>query len=91
MAKVKVKLSSSGVSALLNDPGVRADMLARAERVAATARAGAPVDSGGYQASMSAWSDTTDRAVGRAGSSARHAPVVEASTGNLVRALGSGA
>ena len=86
-AKVRVELISSGMRDLLNDPGVRADMLRRAERGAEAARATAPVESGDYRDSITAWSATTDRAVGRFGSNIAYADDVEADTGNLARAL----
>lgn len=89
MAGMKFRLKSSGMKALLNDSGVRADLTKRMERVASSARANAPVDSGAYRDGITIWQDTTDRAAVRCGSTARHAPVVEAKTGNLARALDS--
>jgi len=84
---VKVKLNSAGVRALLRSPGVRADLAQRAERVLSAARASAPVKTGAYRDGLTSYPSTTDRAVHRVGSTARHAPVVEARTGNLARAL----
>lgn len=85
----KVKLNSAGVLALLNDPGVRADLAAHADRVLAAALASAPVDTGAYKASIHRESATTDRAVERVVASDRKAPIVESRTGNLARALGA--
>ena len=87
MPKPKVVLDHGGMRALLNDPGVRAELHARAERVAAQARSTAPVDTGDYRDGIAVWDDTTDRAVVRVGSRDRKAPLVEAKTGNMARAL----
>lgn len=87
MSRVRVKLNSAGMRALLNDPGLRADLTTRAERVLAAAKASAPVDSGEYRDSLHIVDDTTDRAVVRVGSSAPHGLLVEMKTGNLARAL----
>lgn len=86
-SKVQIKLISAGMRQLLNDPGVAADMRARAERAADAGRATAPAETGAYRDGITAWSDRTDRAVGRAGSSVEYAPEVEANTGNMARAL----
>lgn len=83
----KTKLLSPGMAALLRDPGVRADLTRRAERVADAARAAAPVVSGGYRDGIGVVSGTTDRAVARVVARAPHSHLVEAKTGNLSRAL----
>lgn len=83
----KVRLNSLGVRALLNDPGVRADLEARGDRVRAAAAASAPVESGRYRDSIEVWSTTTDRAAVMIGSAVPYAGEVEAATGNLARAL----
>lgn len=83
----KVKLNRAGVGAMLKSPEMAAEMLRRAEAVAAAARASAPVDSGEYQAGIHAESVTTDRAVGRAIASAPHSAIVEAKTRNLGSAI----
>ena len=87
MAGMKFRLNSGGMKALLNDSGVRADLTSRMERVAAAARASAPFETGAYRDGIAIWQDTTDRAAVRCGSRARHAPLVEAKTGNMARAL----
>ena len=87
MPKTKVVLDRAGMRALLLDDGVRAELRRRAERVAAQARATAPVETGAYRDGITVFDATTDRAVVRVGSTARHAPLVEAKTGNLARAL----
>ena len=87
MPRAKVVLDHGGMRELLNDSGVRAELERRAERVAAAARSSAPVETGAYRDGITVYDDTTDRAVVRVGSTARHAPLVEAKTGNLARAL----
>ena len=89
VGKAKVKMNSSGVSALLSSEGVRSALAGPAASVLSAAKAGAPVASGTYQASLAITHATTDRAVERVGSSVAYALVVEAKTGNLARALGS--
>lgn len=83
----KVELHHSAIGDMLQGAGVRADMLARAERAAEAARAAAPVVSGTYRDSIEAYTVTTDRAVGRVGSSVPYAGTVEANHGTLSRAL----
>ena len=92
MARARVVLDSRGVSALLSAPGVRAELERRAQAVAGTARATAPVQSGAYRDSITVESGTSPhdgraRAIVKA--SAPHAHLVEARTGNLARALNS--
>lgn len=87
MARTRVQIHKAGLRQLLHDPGVAQELHDRAERVAAAARSSAPVKTGEYRDGITVWPDTTDRAVVRVGSRARHAPVVEATTGNLLRAL----
>jgi len=89
VAKTRVRLDSSAVSAVLSSQKVAAAVHDIAERVAGTARASAPVDSGWYRDSIDVEDDTTDRAVSRVVASAPHAHLVEARTGNLARALGA--
>lgn len=87
MAKVRVEPNGAGMRALLRDPGVRAELTRRAERVLAAAKESAPVDTGEYRDSLHVIEDTTDRAAVRVGSDAPHGLLVEAKTGNLARAL----
>lgn len=87
MARTKVTMDARGSKALLKDDGVRRELRRRAEQVAAAARASAPVRTGNYRAGIKVVDDTTDRAVVRVGSTAPHAHLVEARTGNLARAL----
>src|SRR5450756_1060915 len=87
MAKAKVVLSRAGMKALLNDPGVRADLTRRMAPVLAAAQSGAPVVSGDYKASIHLVQASTGRAVVRVVSDSPYAMSVEASTGNLARAL----
>ena len=63
-------------------------MAERAERVAAAARAGAPVQTGEYQESIDVIvEEHPERAAAHVCSDAPHAMLVEANTGNLLRAL----
>lgn len=87
MARVKVRLNSPGMASLLKDAGIRADLTARAEKVAAAARSNAPLDTGEYRSSIFVSQATTDRVAVRVGSSAPHGLIVESRTGNLARAL----
>jgi len=89
MARPKVTLNHSGVESLLGAPGVRAACREEAEKVAAAARASAPVKTGAYRDSIHVVSDTTDRAVERVVADVPYAMIVEANTGNLARALSS--
>lgn len=87
MAKSKVELISSGMKELLSDADVRKMLREKAELVAAAARASAPVATGAYRDGITVFDATTDRAVVRIGSTDRKAPIVEARTGNMARAL----
>jgi len=87
MAGVQIKLDSRGMEALLKSDQMRPPLRAVAERVAATARSTAPVDSGEYRDSITVVSATTDRAVERVVATAPHGLLVEAKTSNLKRAM----
>lgn len=91
MAKTvtQIKINRRGAAELLKSPEVRALVRPHAERVAARAKASAPVDSGEYQEKIGVESDTTDRVVERVVARAAHSLIVEAKTGNLARALGA--
>lgn len=82
-----IKLNRRGMAAMLKSAGVRATLERPAEKALAKMRAGAPVASGEYKASLHIWDDTTDRAVKRVGSDVAYAMVVEANTGNMARSL----
>ena len=85
---VRVRLNSAGMRALLKDPGVRADLVARGERVAAAARASAPVESGAYRASIGVTvDDHPSRVAVHVGASVPYGMEVEADHGTLSRAL----
>lgn len=84
----RVKLNSKAVQALLDgEQGVRELLMARAERVLASAEANAPVKTGDYKSRLAISEDHTDRLVLRVGSSAPHAHLVEAEHGTMARAL----
>lgn len=90
MARARVELNAPGVEAVLSAPGVQAFLTEQAERVAAAARASAPVATGAYRDSIAVESgpspvDGRARAIVKA--TAPHANLVESRTGNLARAL----
>ena len=87
MARAKVVLDHAGMKALLNDPGVRAELTRRMGPALAAARASAPVDTGAYKASIALVQATTDRAVVRVVATDWKAALVESRTGNLARSL----
>lgn len=100
MSKTKVTLHSGGMDDLLKEPGVSALLEDIAGRVAATARASAPVESGTYRGSIESgvvpataahipFRKSRGRPVGVVHSSAHYSLDVEAATGNLARALDS--
>lgn len=83
----RVRLLSRGMRDLLASPEVREALTQKAEAVADTARASAPVASGAYRDSIRVEQDTTDRAAVRVIADVPHALIVEANTGTLARAL----
>lgn len=87
MARAKVVLNRAGMKALLNDPGVRADLTRRMGPVLSQAISTAPVKTGEYRASIHMEQATTDRAVVRVVADSDHSLVVESRTGNLAKAL----
>ena len=87
---VVVKPLGRGIIAMMQEGWVASNMAERAERVAATARANAPYQSGEYHDSITVITEMhPERAVAHVTSDAPHAMLVEANTGNLLRALGS--
>ena len=86
--RVHIEISYEGIRELLNDPGVRADLTRRMGPVLSQAIATAPVGATGeHKASIHMEQVTTDRAVVRVVADSDHSLVVEASTGNLAKAL----
>lgn len=88
MALTRVTLNRRGIREVLRSEGVRKALRGASAGVLAEAQATAPVETGAYRDGLTTWDDTTDRAVVRVGSTVPYAAVVEASTGNLVRAAG---
>ena len=85
----RVKLNRAGIIEVLKSSEVEAALMSVAEAAASVARASAPVSSGEYQNSISAFTEMhADRVVAHVSSDAPHAMAVEARTGNLARALG---
>ena len=91
MARQRVILNAAGVRELLSSAGVQAELERRMAPVLAEARATAPVDSGDYQRSLRLWAEVhsgrSRRVAVHVGSDAEHALAVQATTGNLSRAL----
>lgn len=78
--QVRIKLNSSGVRALLKDPAVEQDLMARAKRIAATAGRG-----------MVATSTTgRKRALAMVRTASTEAMVAEATSRALTRAIDAG-
>lgn len=88
MPRVKVRLNSAAMRALLSDPGVVADLKSRAERVLSSAESSAPVESGDYKASLHMEVvEHPTRTVVRVVADVPYAMNVEADHGTLSRAL----
>lgn len=83
----RVNLDHAGMAAMLKSAPVRAELTRRGARVLAAAKSSAPVDTGDYKAGLHLEEDTTDRAVVRVVADDWKSAIVEASTGNLGRAL----
>lgn len=85
MARSRIVLHQKAIDALVLDDGVAQEMEERGERVAAAARATAPVASGAYRDSI----EVVSRPEGGVNieASVRYAIFVEADTGTLARAL----
>lgn len=89
MTRPRVRLDSRAVADVLNSDGVRAELLAHAQRIADRARGNAPVESGEYRDGIEAdVQPGRKRAHARVSATAPHSLAVEARTGNLRRALG---
>lgn len=87
---VRVRLNHAGMRALLHDPGVRAELVKRGERVLAAAQASAPVETGAYKASLHlVVDDHPSRVAVHVGASVDYGMDVEADHGTLSRALDS--
>ena len=87
---VRIKINAAGLNAALSQQGVRDELERVAEQVATRARASAPVQSGAYRDSIHVEiDDDWLRPRARIVADVPHATSVEASTGNLTRALGS--
>ena len=81
MAKIKVKLNSTGVRALLKDPGVAADLDARAARIASAAGEG--FESSGVRTDR-------DRVAVTIAANTDEARLAEAESRALLRAIDAG-
>jgi hypothetical protein len=81
MARVQIDLNHHGMAELLKSFGVRAELVRRADRVAAVAQAGAP------QHDIQVTQTTHDRAIVRVENASEDGMRYEADHGTLVRAL----
>lgn len=88
MARVDIKLNSSGMRSILTSGAVRSALRAEAQKIARRAQSAAPRDTGEYASGITVVSGTTDRAVERVTATAPHSMLVESRTGNLKRAGG---
>lgn len=89
---VRVRINHAGMNALLHDAGVRADLVARGERVLSAAESAAPVESGAYKASLHLVVDEhPSRVAVHIGASVAYGMEVEADHGTLSRALDASA
>jgi hypothetical protein len=88
MARTRVVLKGAGMRALLKDAGVVGHLEDRMDNVLAEAVANAPVDTGAYVDSLHLETvEHPTRTVVRVVADVEHALAVEATTGNLSRAL----
>lgn len=88
MARRDVRMNIHGLREVLRSEGMQQVLRDAAEPIAARARATAPVDSGEYRDSIHVETEVHRYvAVARVVASDRKAPIIEAKTGNLARAL----
>lgn len=87
MKVIRVKLKSRGMQQMLNGGDVREELTSRMQRVLASAKADAPVETGAYRNGLHIVQATTDRAVVRVAGGTDHDLIVEAKHGILSRAL----
>ena len=88
MAKAYVTFNDSYFDEVLNSAGVQRLCRSKAEQALAIARASAPVDTGAYRAGLAVEAKrSAHRTVYRVVGHDRKTLLVEAKTGNLVRAL----
>ena len=88
MAKAYVTFNDSYFDEVLNSAGVQRLCRSKAEQALAIARASAPVDTGAYRAWLAVEAKrSAHRTVYRVVGHDRKTLLVEAKTGNLVRAL----
>lgn len=88
MARAYVTFNDSYFDEVLNSAGVQRLCRSKAEQALAIARASAPVDTGAYRAGLAVEAKrSAHRTVYRVVGHDRKTLLVEAKTGNLVRAL----
>lgn len=83
------KLNLAGIRAIKKSAEVTDAVRSASDKIAGTARANAPVDSGEYRSSIHVEMDThpISGSVGHIVASSDHALIVESRTGNLGRSL----
>lgn len=82
-----MKFNDSFFDDLLGSAQVEALVVASGKKVAAVARASAPVDSGAYRDSIKVTTKRQKRVVAVVSADDEKAMIIEARTGNLARAL----
>lgn len=83
----EIEIDSGFFERLGTSPAVTALVVGVAERVAANARESAPVDSGAYRDSIGVSVKRQKRSVALVTATDKKSMLIEAKTGNLVRAL----
>lgn len=80
-------ISNWDLDALTRDPGIVSVVSEATERIAATARADAPVDSGGYKGGIQTRLKYQERVVGIVEATDEKSLIIEAQKGVLARAV----
>lgn len=80
-------ISNWDLDALTHDPGIVSAVQQATDKIAATARADAPVDGGDYKAGIQTRIKYQKRAVGVVEATDPKSLIIEAKTGNLARAV----
>lgn len=81
------EFNNSALDALTRDPGIVSAVQAATERIAATVRADAPVDSGQYKAGIRTGLKFQERVVGIVEATDEKSLLIEAQSGIMARAV----
>lgn len=87
---IRVKINSAGARALLTDPSVAADIMARAERISASARAKASPDDMVNEPFTAVESSTKGRARARVVASSPHGVRSQNKRNTLLKSIDAG-